>query len=451
MSPGGDNFAASTMPPMQDVGRRRLPRSGDTYVLVGIGIAALAARVALVIATPHFTLVNDAADYQRLAVSLSSGHGFGISHFAPGGGPTAVRPPAYPMLLAGLYAVVGVHVLAARLLDAALGALAAVLVAVLIGQLGGSRREVVFGGLLAAFVPSMVIASTSVMSEALFVPLLLGVMSCAVAFRAGGKGGWLAACGLLLAGATLTRPIGAVLAVAAALLAFRSWPRTRRSVLAAAVGALFAIVPCGAWELRDITALHHVIPLTTQDGYFLAGTYNATSAEERAQPGNWIVATEDPSIARLVAAHPHAQEVQLNDVLKTAALDYATTHPGYVATVVANNFLRLFDLTNAAFVRAAVRGEYGYGSPAGTADFVVTLALLALAVVGAFRRGIRGWPAGFWLVPVLLLVVTLPTRANPRFRAPLDPILVVLASAALAPRSARSDPGVRLVMGDVRD
>src|SRR5437763_330588 len=143
------------------------------------------------------------------------------------------------------------------LLDAALGALAAVLVAVRMGQLGGSRREVVFGGLLAAFLPSMVIASTSVMSEALFVPLLLGVISCAVAFRAGGKGGWLAACGLLLAGATPTRPIGAVLAFAAALLAFRSWPRAQRLVLAAAAGALLAIVPCVVWELRDIRALHH--------------------------------------------------------------------------------------------------------------------------------------------------------------------------------------------------
>jgi hypothetical protein len=41
-----------------------------------------------------------------------------------------------------------------------------------------------------------------------------------------------------------------------------------------------------------------------------------------------------------------------------------------------------------------------------------------------------------WLVPLLLLAVTLPTHANPRFRAPLDPVLVVFASATVARVSA---------------
>ena len=70
------------------------------------------------------------------------------------------------------------------------------------------------------------------------------------------------------------------------------------------------------------------------------------------------------------------------------------------------------------------------GSFWGAADYFSTLVILALAVLGFARGGLRGWPAGAWLAPLLLLVVTLPTRANPRFRAPIDPYLIALASAA---------------------
>ena len=106
---------------------------------------------------------------------------------APGGGPTALRPPAFPLLLGGVYFVVGVHITAARLAAAVLGAVAAVLVAVLINQLSGDLRRSMVGGVLAAVYPPMVIASTSVMSEGLFVPLSLGVMAAALAHRRDGR------------------------------------------------------------------------------------------------------------------------------------------------------------------------------------------------------------------------------------------------------------------------
>lgn len=405
----------------------------DVGLLVAIGVLALLVRCSFVLLTRHsFALVNDGADYSRLATSLATGHGFGNSHVAPGGGPTALRPPAYPLLLAAVYLIGGTHLLPARLLGAVLGSIVPVLVTVLIMQLGGSRRRTLVGGLIAAVIPSMVLASGSVMSEPLFVPLSLAVPTCALAFRRSGRPAWLALAGLLLGLATLTRPIGAVLVIPAALCAYGG-PGPRRRAAAGLLAAALAIAPCAAWEIRNMVVMHHVIPLTTQDGYFLAGTYNATSAHFPGQPGVWIVATQDPAMARLLSAHPHAQEVALNDLFSRAARDYATAHPSYVVSVVAHNLLRLFDLAGLSFSRAATYGEYGYQSPTGLAEYVSTLALLALAIIGALRGGLRGWPVGVWLVPVLLLVVTLPTRANPRFRAPIDPYLVVVASAALAP------------------
>ena len=68
-------------------------------VAVAILVAALAIRVAWVLATPDYQLVHDALDYDNHAASIAAGDGFATSY----GRPTAFRPPAYPIFLAGVY------------------------------------------------------------------------------------------------------------------------------------------------------------------------------------------------------------------------------------------------------------------------------------------------------------------------------------------------------------
>lgn len=413
--------------------------SQATLVLVLVGVVALLVRCVVVLATHHsFVLVNDAADYSRLGRSLAGGHGFGVSPYVPDAGPTALRPPGYPLLVGVVYWIFGAHVPAARLVGAVLGSVTAVLVAALVRQLSRDPRRTLAAGLLAAVYPAMVIASTSMLSEALFVPLSLGAITSALTFRSGGRGGWLAFSGVLLGLATLTRPVGAVLVIPVLLIALTGQARRRRPWTPALVAVALMLAPCVAWEIRDIRALHHVVPLTTQTGYLLAGTYNATSAHYPSQPGVWIGAALDPAMARLIASHPHASELGLSDLLASAATRYARDHPGYVLTVVGHNFLRLFDLTGLSFAQRVTHDEYGYGAGFGAAEYFSALALLVLALLGLLAGGARGWPAGVWLVPLLLVAATLPVQSFSRFRAPIDPYLVAAASSlvAVAGRSA---------------
>lgn len=411
--------------------------AGRTVVRGPLVIAAIAlvARLLEIAITRHsFLLANDAADYWRLARLIATGHGFGTSHFAPGGGPTAERPPGFPFLLAAIVFLAGPHAVAARIAGALLGALAAALVYVLARQITAEPRLAAVAGVVAAVFPPMVIASTSLMSEALFVPVSLGVIVSALAYRRGGSVLWLPLAGFLLGVATVTRPVGALLAIPALLIVLARRELEHRAGGLFAAGVL-ALAPCLAWEVRDISELHSVVPLTTQSGYLLAGTYNSTSARDRQQPGVWMVATRDPAMARVFAAHPHAGEVQLSDDLQHAALRYVGRHPSYVLTVVGHNLLRLFDLTTLRFDQGVVRGEYGYGSSAGTAEYVssiIVLALSALGMAGATLGRWPRWPVAVTLVPVLLILVTVPVQSFSRFRAPIDPYLVVLASAPLA-------------------
>ena len=399
-----------------------------------VGGVALVVRVAVVVAHPlTFGRSSDAADYQRLAVSLATGHGWGVSHYAPGGGPTAFRPPLYPLFLAAVYKVFGVHVTLARLAGATVGALSVMLLIALTARLW-DRRVAMAAGILAAVFPPMVMASTALMSEALAIPFELACLGCVVAYRRSRRLGWVLLAGGSLGGAVLTRPNLAVLVVPmVGLVVTRPW-RWRALVagLVVVVAGTLVTVP---WLVRDRLAFHHWVPLTTQTGVVVAGTYNQTSARYKVAPGAWIPFPWDPTDAALMARHPHAGEIEMSSVLQSAAWRYEKAHPGYAVMVGYDNTRRLFDLEPLSQTRASTAFSYGVPSWWGDADAVSALAALALAVAGAGLSRKRRIPLAYWSAPVLLWLTTAVLQGMPRLRATLDPFLLQLAAVTLVAAS----------------
>lgn len=428
MTPG-DPVAASRWPP----GLRRLADRPDTVLLLGVTMLALVIRLVVVALTVgHLRISSDAGDYLRLAQSLAHGHGWGTSRVAPGGGPEGLRPPGYPLWLAGVLRVTGGGVTAVRVVGAIVGATVPALVMSLASSMWADRRVVTAAGLLAAVLPSLVIAAVTPMSESLFVPMSLGIVVAAVAYRRTGRPAALVTAGVLLGLATLVRPVGIVLVVPLVVLAAGAPVRRSRRLIAAAAALAVAAAPVAAWEIREISAFHTVVPLTTQGGYLLAGTYDATSATVPGQPGVWLPYPLDPTENAIVRAYPDADEATVSGLLDHAALRYFTHHPRYDVTVLTDNTLRLFDLSDPDFESRVTQSEYGVGSWGGRAEQVGALALLVLAVAGAALGAIRRRDTALWSAPVLLLVVTIPVQSYTRFRAPIDPYLVLLAAVALA-------------------
>lgn len=392
-----------------------------------IGAAALGVRVGVVLST-QVVLQNDSADYQRLGASLAAGHGFGVSHFAPGGGPTALRPPLYPLFLGALYRLVGTHVTAARLAGAVLGAVTVVLVVATAWSLWG-RAVAMTAGVVAALLPSLVLASTSVMSEAIAVPLELSAMALALAYRRRPHVGRALATGAVLGAVVLTRPSLAVLVLPIALL-LADRRHLRRAVTAVGAVVVAGTLVVAPWVVRDRVVMHAWVPVTTQSGYVLSGTYNATAAADRTFPAAWRPATLDPAMKRVFTADPRAGEVRIDGALESAARRYLGGHPSYLATVAFENTRRLFDLGPLSWTRGATASEYGFPARWGDAEAAGALAVLAAALAGvALRRGRRA-PAGWVWAPVVLWVSTVVLQAVPRFRAVIDPFLVQFAAVA---------------------
>lgn len=106
--------------------------------------------------------------------------------------------------------------------------------------------------------------------------------------------------------------------------------------------------------------------------------------------------------------------------------------------MAAYNGLRLLDLGGLSRARFTARTA-GIGSPlAADAGVVCFWVLALLALAGTITRRARAVPWCVWLAGALLLAsIVFVTTETPRFRAPLDPFVILLASAALATAAER--------------
>ncbi len=389
---------------------------------------ALLLRIAAVAGTPGFAPTGDPADYDRHAAALAQTGRYPPTLLAEPGGPTALRPPAYPLVLAAAYEATGARWTAGRLLGALLGTLTVALVMALGTALLGARAGR-WAGAIAAVFPPLIWLNGSLLAESLFLPAVLGALLCVA--RAGGSRAlaWAAGAGALVGLAVLTRNNGVVLLVPV-LGGLFALTRGARGPAVALLAVALVLLP---WTLRNEDAFGRLLPLGTQSGYTLAGQYNAVAAVPDDFRAAWRVPQEVPGLKPLFA-HQGIDEAELDAVLRDRALAFAAEHPDHVVAALALNLGRLFDLgPGHSFTTTVSLTEMGVPESQRGLLRASLYALLALAAAGAFvlaRR--RAGPWWLWLAPVLLLASVAPLLGPPRYRAPLDPFLILLAGAAIA-------------------
>ena len=410
---------------------------------VAIVIGALAIRIAYVQSTPGYVLRHDAVDYDVHARSIAEGHGFSktLAH----GRPTAFRPPGYPYFLGGVYKLFGVqhagdkrrlHV--ARIAQAFVGTAIVVLVGVLAAQLWGAIAALVAIALTAVYVPLITVGG-AVMSEPLFDVFMVAAVVAAMQHRRSSHRYRWALLGGILAGlAILTRANAMILLIpfAAAVWDVRPW-RSRAALGPPVVLVVAALLTVTPWTIRNAVELHAFVPVSTQLGSAMAGTYNDVARTDKQNPAAWQALKHIPEYAYLYGRVREIPEPTLEKELRAASLRYIRAHPLYVAKVAWWNSRRTLDLA----------GERRYRATAATltiahkwADRGVLcfwiVALLALA--GAFTGMARRAPWFVWAVPGLMfLSVVFLVVETPRYRTPIDPFLVLLATAALVTAGER--------------
>lgn len=395
-------------------------------------VVALVVRLGLVVEQSGFEPVSDARTFDEHAVSLSHDAQFPASQYPRGGGPTAFRPPAYPYLLAGAYELTGTaddrsRYTVGRVLGALLGVATVALIGVLGVMLWGKLPALCAMGIAAVY-PTVVAVSDSMLSEALFTPVVLASVACVVALRRSPHVlRWALAAGLLAGIAALTRTNGAVLLPP---LLVGIWALDRRPRLVATTGLLagFALVVT-PWLARNAETLGTPV-LSTQTGFTLAGTYNDASRNDPVNPAGWR-ATIEPPYRDALTPGPR-NEAEVDSELRSLAVDYIGDHPTYVGKVALWNSLRMLELAGWDRERVGA-AETGVGPTfSAVARYAFWLVFVAAAASLFLAPAARRAPRWFYAVPVLLFASIVVANSSARYREPVDPFLVLLAGLGAA-------------------
>lgn len=224
---------------------RRLPFAAGLAAVGLAGFAVRASHVLSVLASPAGeTLVQDAAFYHREALRIVG------AIAAPGPGGPSFMNVGLPYALAAVYSIAGPSVRAALLVQAVLGSLTAVLLALAVERMIGSRRVALAAGLLWAIYAQSVfydglLLTPSLTNDCLAVALLLVAL-----LRRGGTPLLAAAAGLAVGLASALRanllllvPVVALLLLFVPAVAPRAGDRRARRLAALLFVAGAAVVP----------------------------------------------------------------------------------------------------------------------------------------------------------------------------------------------------------------
>jgi 4-amino-4-deoxy-L-arabinose transferase-like glycosyltransferase len=404
---------------------------------VALVVGALALRIAYVDATPGYTARHDARDYDVHAISIAEGQGF--SKTIAYDRPTAFRPPGYPYFLGGVYKVFGVErapdprrYRVARIAQAFVGTAIVVLVGVVAAQLWGPIVALVALALTAVYVPLITVGG-AIMSEPLFDAFMLASLVAVLAYRRSPhRYRWAVLAGVLGGLATLTRANAMILLLPLAVAVWdgRPW-RSRTAIgppLALLVAAALTIAP---WTIRNAFELHAFVPVSTQFGSALAGTYNDAARADTQNPAAWQGIKHVPEYGDLFRHIHQIPEAKLDHELRVSSERYIREHPTYVAKVGWWNTRRMLDLASQRRSRATaatITIDHKWADRGVLCFWIVA----ALALAGAVAGAARGTPRFVWAFPALMfLSVVFLVVETPRYRTPIDPFLVLLAAAAL--------------------
>ncbi len=395
-------------------------------------VAAALARLVFAGAVVGFDapLKGDETDYHAIAVNLLQGEGFASVE----GHATARRPPAYPVLLAGVYAIAGESPRAGRIVQALLG----VAVVALTGWL--ARRffdppVALLSAALAAVNPFLVFISGYLLTENLYLVCLLGALLVVRDPRALASSRRVLAAGVLLGLATLSRPTGLPMfewiLVAAVILAGLPWRVRAARALVMTVAFALVVLP---WLARNASVVGGWV-LTTHGGItFLQGNNEKVASVPQWRGG-----------AAPLEVLPRIDELTVMDELSRDRLawdlgrDYLRTHPGQVPGLVGWKMARYWRLKSDMGLSGIRSGwwfdkESTLGRVAASVDvgFVYAVAVIPLFVAGLVITRRRWRELSLWYgVLVVHTALAAVFYGSLRSRIPIEPVMCVLAAVAV--------------------
>ncbi|MDQ1520243.1 MAG: hypothetical protein QOI55_1316, partial [Actinomycetota bacterium] len=307
-------------------------------------------------------------------------------------------------------------------------ALLGTLLVLLIGLLGRAALGPTVGlvaAALAAVYPNLWVSDGLIMSETITGLTVLGALL--FALRLTKRPSVTNAIGLgVFAGLATLGRAELILFVPLLVVPVAFFASRKTAVALAAIGCVAAVVVVGPWVGYNLARFHERTFVSTNDGIALAGS-NCDPVYFGGGIG--LTALRPPCID---SPHPPGDESVVAKIYRTRAFDYMKGHKRRLPIVVAARVGRTWSVFRPMDMLDFNRGE-GRERWVTALGLWVYFPLLGLAIAGAFvvaRRNARV----LWVLVVPAIASTVgvaATYGQTRFRAAVEPSLVVLAATAL--------------------
>ena len=362
----------------------------------------------------------------NIAHSLAVGNGFS-SPFRVDTGPTAWLPPVYPLLLAGVFRTFGSYTfhsfIAAALLNISFATLTCVPIFFAGKRIGGLGVAAGAAWLWAVF-PNAILIPVQSMWDASLSALLVAAIFCAtLALAESSRVRDWCAYGLLWGITLMTNAtLAALLPLLLGWVAYRSHKQRRPWFGRLALSIGIVVLCCLPWTIRNYEIFHTFVPLRSGFGLQL-----------------WLGNNDDTKDIFRAELHPiynadeRARYIQMGETAymqekQQQGVEYMTAHPAREAHLIGNRIISV----------------WSGGTPTPVKDllnvpslwFRFVLLFNVTAAMGALfgililfrRRSVCAFPAAVF--PVVFPWAYYLTLVLPRYRTPIDPIVMLLAAIA---------------------
>jgi hypothetical protein len=401
-------------------------------------LAALAIRL-IVMAFVYSDFLQPGRDHWefgyemgRMARSVAEGRGFGNPYWMTTG-PSALIPPVYPYLIAGIFKVFGINTKASALVILSLNSLFSALTCIPIFLVA---RKIVGEGVakwatwLWAFFPYAVYFPTNTMWYHGLVGLLLAwqVWMVLRLEQSAGIAEWIGF-GALSGFAAMTDPATlGILPILIGWTCYRLHQRRQRWFAPAVTACAVVVLAVTPWMVRNYEVFHK--PVFLRDGLWLE-VYVGNVGNSL----HWWNGDIHPA-GSVEEQNEYVQlgELGYMNLKKQQSIAYIKSHPG---TFVVRSIRRaVFFWTGFWSLNRAYLQE----EPMDRINFFFLFPTTMLMLF-SLRKLFREAPAQAVLIGLLLLVFPLPyyfTHPDLTYREPLEPLVALLVAYAVAPASARA-------------
>ena len=404
---------------------------GDHRVMLSIVFLAGLLRVGWVYyarTVPY----SDFRHYDRLALGLAEGRGY----VDQAGDPTAFYPVGWPFFLSLVYRVFGHSLIAAQLVNVLMG-VGVVILTYLIARYLLDRRTALIAALIVALNPTLILYSSTLGTESLFVFLLMLITWLTIRVIAGRSSADLLLIGLLTGFAILTRPV----AIGVPFIAFGAYYIVNRrdlrqtSINFAIVLVISALIVT-PWIARNAMAIGSPV-LQSSSGL------NMWIGHSPQATGGWMDAPPVPGLSAvsIPGAGPNATEKEANSVYMSAAIESLLNNPLRIVTLFPNRMFELWAGHSHAVGVSAKRSERAMPEivldvlPIFTQANIIILLLMSLVALG-MKHARDIWIHGLGTVLSGIFVYWNVFHAlifgKGRFHVPVEPFLGIFAASALS-------------------